>query len=188
MLHVINKATFAFQSAMYQMRSRPASRPAASAGPLRCPNYKTGFTKNWKSCEVSIVTFFKVCHHPGGSFIYWANVTSLTCKADVQSDISHMNRNCVNKSKEEGLINRDSTVKVLCRHWDSNRDLPTQVLGFAAAPPLQDLAIFMALRGRAPFKWPVLCGTTWIMNDLYSPDDLPIYFSCNCFSSWLMPI
>ena len=27
--------------------------------------------------------FFKACHHPGGSFIYRAHVTYLTCKANV---------------------------------------------------------------------------------------------------------
>ena len=28
---------------------------------------------------------FLCCHHPGGSFIYWAHATSLTCKAKVLS-------------------------------------------------------------------------------------------------------
>ena len=31
---------------------------------------------------------FKGCHHPGGSFIYWAHVPSLTSKANVQSTIT----------------------------------------------------------------------------------------------------
>ena len=29
--------------------------------------------------------FLKGCHHPGGDFFYWAHVTSLTCKVNVQS-------------------------------------------------------------------------------------------------------
>ena len=38
-------------------------------------------------------TFFKqVCHHRGGSFIYWAQVTSLTCIANVQSTNTYHTR------------------------------------------------------------------------------------------------
>ena len=56
-------------------------------------------------------------------------------------------------------FNGDSTVNDPCWHRDSNHDLPTQVLCFAASPSSQELAIFMAPHGRAPFKWPVLRGT-----------------------------
>ena len=35
--------------------------------------------------SLRICQAFKGCHHPGGSFIYWAHVTSLTCKVTVPS-------------------------------------------------------------------------------------------------------
>ena len=61
-------------------------------------------------------TFFKGCHHRGGSFIYWAHVTSLRCKANVQSintfrtliDIVFTNH------KRKVHFNRDSTAKSPC--------------------------------------------------------------------------
>ena len=36
--------------------------------------------------EIGCKLFFKGCHHPGGSFIYWAHISPLKCsKANVQS-------------------------------------------------------------------------------------------------------
>ena len=40
--------------------------------------------KIWRRKKVRH-SFFNGCHHPGGSFINWAHVTSLTCKANEQS-------------------------------------------------------------------------------------------------------
>ena len=67
---------------------------------------------------------------------------------------------CIQITRGRVHFNRDSTAKSPCWHrvlnlWPSNPDL----LWFAAVPSLQDLAIFMAPHGRAPFKWPVLWGT-----------------------------
>ena len=75
--------------------------------------------------------------------------------------LTHELKSCIQIIRRRVDFNGDSTVKVPCRRRDSNRDHPTQVLSFAAAPSLQDLAIFMAPHGRAPFKWPVLWGTTF---------------------------
>ena len=43
---------------------------------------------NWRQLRQLRWEYFKhflVCHRPGGSFIYWAEVTSHTCKANVHS-------------------------------------------------------------------------------------------------------
>ena len=50
---------------------------------------------------------FYGCHHPGGSFIYWAHVTVLKYRANVNHYISHMSWYCVCKSQEEGCILTD---------------------------------------------------------------------------------
>ena len=52
-------------------------------------------------------------------------------------------------------------MKALCWHWDSNHNLLTQVLSFAATFKLQEMAIFMAPHSWAPFKRPGLWGTTF---------------------------
>ena len=75
--------------------------------------------------------------------------------------LTHELKSCIQIIRRRVDFNGDSTVKAPCRRRDSNRDHPTQVLSFAAAPSLQDLAIFMAPHSRAPFKWPVLWGTTF---------------------------
>ena len=43
-----------------------------------------GFSKWNPENSVIELCFFKAIHLPGGSFIYWAHVTSLTCKANAQ--------------------------------------------------------------------------------------------------------
>ena len=105
-----------------------------------------GFSK-WKP-ENSVIElcFFKAIHLPGGSFIYWAHVTSLTCKANVQPTNTtshtwitrrrvHLNRNSVAKSPWWQRV---------ANLWTSDTDL----LWFAAIHSLQDLAIFMAPHGQ----------------------------------------
>ena len=67
---------------------------------------------------------------------------------------------CIQITRGKVHFNRDSTVKSPCWHqvlslWPSDPDL----LWYAAIPSLQDLAIFMAPHGWAPFKKPVLRGT-----------------------------
>ncbi len=57
-------------------------------------------------------------------------------------------------------FNGDSTVKDPCWRRVSNRDLPTQVLSFAASPSLQGFGHFHGSTRSGPFKWPVLRGTT----------------------------
>ena len=68
----------------------------------------------------------------------------------------------------------DTAGKSPCWHqvsnlWPSDPDL----LWFAAIPSLQDLAIFMASHGRAPFKWPVLWGTTLLQSPASCLEHIP---------------
>ena len=85
----------------------------------------------------NLETFFKGCHHPGGSFIYWAHVTSLTCKANVQSrhssltqiDTVHTNHN----RKGRFLTETPQQKKLACAEFWTG-DLPAQI--FALLPLL----------------------------------------------------
>ena len=64
-----------------------------------------------KACLI----FFEGCHHPGGSFINWAHVTSLTCKVNVRS--TKTSHSLIDKSQiTRGRVdfNRDSAAKWLC--------------------------------------------------------------------------
>ena len=82
-------------------------------------------------------------------------------KCTIRQSTSYMSWKivCTNQ-KKNGRCNTDSTVKAPCQRWDSKHDLPAQVLSFVT-PFFQDLAIFIAPQGQAPFKWPDLFGTTF---------------------------
>ena len=66
----------------------------------------------WDSMNANFY-FQKGCQHPGGSFIYWALVTSLTCKANVQSTYtSHQLLTlCTQITRWRVDISGDSAVK-----------------------------------------------------------------------------
>jgi hypothetical protein len=81
---------------------------------------------------------------------------------------------CIQITRGRVHFNGDSTAKSPCWHrvsslWPSDPDL----LRFAAVPSLQDLAIFMAPHGRAPFKWPVLWGTAFQQSPASCPEHSP---------------
>ena len=88
--------------------------------------------------------FCKGCHRPGGSFIYWAQLTSLTSKANALST------NPSHKWTDKLYSNQKSPCwhRVSCL-WPSDPDL----LWFAAIPSQQDLAIFTAPQGQALFTF-----------------------------------
>ena len=69
----------------------------------------TPFVATSANASLSKLDCFKGCHHPGGSFICWAHVTCLPCKANVQSthlwiDIAQTNH------KRTVDLNGDSAV------------------------------------------------------------------------------
>ena len=100
-----------------------------------------GFSKWNPENSVIELCFFKAIHLPGGSFIYWAHVTSLTCKANAPSTI-HLTDELIlctqitrRKADINGVLERKVFAgKEFLNLWPSNPDLLT----FAALPSLQD--------------------------------------------------
>ena len=74
--------------------------------------------------------------------------------------LTHELKSCIQIIRRRVSFNGDSTVKDPCWRRVSNRDLPTQVLSFAASPSLQGFGHFHGSTRSGPFKWPVLRGTT----------------------------
>ena len=61
---------------------------------------------------------FKVCHQPGGSFIYWTHVSFLTRKANAQSNNTPLAWiDIVYTNGMKKVLNSDSGVKNTCGHW-----------------------------------------------------------------------
>ena len=69
-------------------------------------------------CQLFYKFFTKGCHHPGGSFIYGAHVTSLTCKPKVQSTNTSPTLMilCIQITRAWVDFNGGSAVKRPCRH------------------------------------------------------------------------
>ena len=96
--------------------------------------------------------FFKGCHHTSGSFIYSAHVTSLTCKANVQSiNTSHTWIDIVyTNHKRKGRF--AGTESQTC-------DLPTQIVF--------DLRLHLPYR-IWPFSWLHTVRPKALLSPLYN--------------------
>ena len=118
------------------------------------------------------ITFLKGCHHPGGSFIYWSKITSVTCKPNEESTNATLT----------WIVCMRITRGRVDFNWESGVKSHRLVLSFEPAtfrPRFSSLCsrTFLTWFGHfhgttllGPFKWPVLLGPTCLVT--LGPDEL----------------
>ena len=133
------------------------------------PHY---YTRTWaqrhthkRLHQAWFITFLKDCHHPGGSFIYWSKVTSVTCKANEESTNATLTWIvCVRISRGRVDFNWESGVKRHCQvpSFEPATFRP-RFSSLCSRTFLTGFGHFHGSRWLGQFKWPVLFGPTCLV-------------------------